>query len=678
MYRWFSLLLMSLLLVGGCGGKDKDPVCDPPCNVYECEICIDGECTFICPGDQICDGAGNCVDPSECIPACDTAGCYLCVDGDCVYQCTGDEVCDGEGNCVPPTQVCDPPCDTAGCYLCVDGDCVYQCTGVEVCDGEGNCVDPTQICDPPCDTDECYLCVDGDCVYQCTGDEVCDGEGNCVDPTHICDPPCDTAGCYLCVDGDCEYQCTGDEVCDGAGNCVDPTHICDPPCVAADCEECIEGNCVSYCADFQDCDGAGGCLSKVGGTCIEDDDCLDAGAFCLDELGIGIPGGFCTMVCPPDCPAGSACSIDVGGGIYLCAPVCDPADDQCRDGLGCIDLNGGGICWADCTDDGHCTTTGYCDMSTGLCECEAGYVPDFDVNECILFDCPAVEVFENSFVSGDSCVEGNQWFNAGGTGVSCTGWASLGYEVLFELNVPANTMVDIALLGINFDASLWVTTECDDFDGEHCVVGSDETLEGEIEAVTVVNDSSSDVTYFIIADAYEGCGDYELTIGDFESLSEPTWTYVVDFEGAGETQTGYASETVNLSGLDWDLTEVLIGTSAADFKNGARSARLRGYGTSAMTMLEDKPNGLGVITFQYRRYGSDTQVPWKVEYSINEGASWTQIGDIFTAPASDEVQTFEETVNATGNVRVRIVRDEEVGSDNRRLNVDDIKMSDFM
>ena len=100
--------------------------------------------------------------------------------------------------------------------------------------------------------------------------------------------------------------------------------------------------------------------------------------------------------------------------------------------------------------------------------------------------------------------------------------------------------------------------------------------------------------------------------------------YTVDFEGTGETKTAYASGTVNLSGLNWDLTEVLIGTSDTDFKNGARSARLRGYGTSSMTMLADKSNGLGTISFQYRRYGTDAQVDWKVEYSTNQ-STWASV-----------------------------------------------------
>lgn len=153
--------------------------------------------------------------------------------------------------------------------------------------------------------------------------------------------------------------------------------------------------------------------------------------------------------------------------------------------------------------------------------------------------------------------------------------------------------------------------------------------------------------------------------------------YFVDFEGAGETKGAYASGTVNLSGLDWDMTEALIGTSDSDWKNGERSARLRGHAESSMKMLENKENGIGDISFYYRRYGTDTQVDWMVEYSTDNGVSWTQIGEDFTAPASDDVQQFSEEVNASGDVRIRIKRATEEGDVNRRLNIDDILITDF-
>ncbi|MDZ4182263.1 MAG: endonuclease [Candidatus Cloacimonadaceae bacterium] len=154
--------------------------------------------------------------------------------------------------------------------------------------------------------------------------------------------------------------------------------------------------------------------------------------------------------------------------------------------------------------------------------------------------------------------------------------------------------------------------------------------------------------------------------------------YIVNFEGAGETKLAYASGTVNLSGIDWNLTETLIGTDAADWKNGLRSTRLRGYAASAISMLANKANGLGTLSFQYRRYGTDVQVDWKVEYSTDNGLTWLQAGEVFTAPATDDVQTFSEELNLSGSVRIRIKRATDSGSSNRRLNIDDITLTDFV
>ena len=153
--------------------------------------------------------------------------------------------------------------------------------------------------------------------------------------------------------------------------------------------------------------------------------------------------------------------------------------------------------------------------------------------------------------------------------------------------------------------------------------------------------------------------------------------YTVNFEGTGEVKTGYASGNVSLSSLNWNLTEALIGTDAADWKNGIRSNRMRGYGTSALSMVEDKTGGLGTISFLYRRYGTDAQVDWKVEYSTDGGTSWLQAGDVFTAPATNDVQTFTATVNALGSARIRIVRATASGTSNRRLNIDDIVLTDY-
>ncbi len=181
--------------------------------------------------------------------------------------------------------------------------------------------------------------------------------------------------------------------------------------------------------------------------------------------------------------------------------------------------------------------------------------------------------------------------------------------------------------------------------------------------------------------AVDGAESYRLDVGNNESFSGTPGgatggtNYTVNFEGAGETKTAYAATNVTLSGLSWNLAETLIGAETNEFKNGARSARLRGYAASAMTMQANLTNGLGSISFQYRRYATDAQVDWRVDYSTNDALSWVQVGSNFTPPATDVVQVFSNQVGVTGPVRVRIKRATESGAANARMNIDDIVMT---
>ena len=162
---------------------------------------------------------------------------------------------------------------------------------------------------------------------------------------------------------------------------------------------------------------------------------------------------------------------------------------------------------------------------------------------------------------------------------------------------------------------------------------------------------------------------------NFSGLSQ----YSIDFEGPGETKTAYASGTVILSGLEWDMTEALIGATASDFKNGDRSARMRGYAASSMTMLEDKVNGLGTISFLYSEFGTDPQTSWRVEYSDDQGLTWIQIGSDFIASGgTNNPETFSETLDVPGNIRVRIIESGSATTTNLRMNIDDILITDYI
>ncbi len=150
--------------------------------------------------------------------------------------------------------------------------------------------------------------------------------------------------------------------------------------------------------------------------------------------------------------------------------------------------------------------------------------------------------------------------------------------------------------------------------------------------------------------------------------------YATGFED--DTKTAYASGTVTLSSIDWDMTQALIGTSASDYKVDNQSTRIRGFSTSSISMLEDVSGGIGTISFSHRRYGTDSQVSYIVEYSTNSGTNWTQIGSTFTPSAS--VGTFSATVNVAGNYRIRIRHNSGGNSStDRRANFDNIDITGY-
>jgi subtilisin-like proprotein convertase family protein len=149
--------------------------------------------------------------------------------------------------------------------------------------------------------------------------------------------------------------------------------------------------------------------------------------------------------------------------------------------------------------------------------------------------------------------------------------------------------------------------------------------------------------------------------------------YIVNFEGAGETKTSYASSNVVLSGLNWNLSDVLIGTSVnTDRMNGARSARVRTNGV--MTMLADITGGVQTVSFLHGMYGGDSNSTLALDYSVNGGTTWVNAGTV--SVASTTLTLFSTNIAQPGAVRLRIRHAGPSGS-NRRANVDDIITTSF-
>ncbi len=143
--------------------------------------------------------------------------------------------------------------------------------------------------------------------------------------------------------------------------------------------------------------------------------------------------------------------------------------------------------------------------------------------------------------------------------------------------------------------------------------------------------------------------------------------YIVDFEGASETKTGYASGNVILSGLTWNLSDALIGTDTNDRKNGARAARIRTNGV--MTMQANITGGVLTVSFLHAKYGTDSDANLALDYSVNAGATWVNAATV--AVTATTLTPFSTNIAQSGGVRLRFRHAGPPGS-TRRINVDDI------
>jgi hypothetical protein len=435
---------------------------------------------------------------------------------------------------------------------------------VDGCREEGGCWDPANICVGYLGNSFCakkcspggsggcrdaYECYDlgkgnGACWPKCTADSQCSVAGHCDLDSGFCTCP---LGQHLeagtCVYDDCEYLgCANlNRNCDPVGGCSGACAVC-TDCVSGT-ELSSSGRCVRIgaawgvpCEIDADCPGSGTpgedtyCdKSGTGGFCmqVEGPDYVGDGQPCTgDPNSVGVSMAYAYWIIPiclqscttdVDCRAGYACSTDMdhNHSVLACSPIKDCDTYGCNHD-GSLRCASDGKCWLDgcdpnpCTDVPHSTKACVNARDSHMCECVDDYRWDDDSMSCVSFECTAQDLgtvtAEIQLMGEDSCT-GTSEYNADGTGVSCTKYSTKGNEKVYKITLPAGASVLIQMEPSGFDASLWVTTACNDISGVKCVEGADDP-----EEVTITNEGSEPATYYIVADAYRGCGMFNLTI----------------------------------------------------------------------------------------------------------------------------------------------------------------------
>ncbi|MER2996538.1 DUF5689 domain-containing protein [Pontibacter populi] len=122
------------------------------------------------------------------------------------------------------------------------------------------------------------------------------------------------------------------------------------------------------------------------------------------------------------------------------------------------------------------------------------------------------------------------------------------------------------------------------------------------------------------------------------------------------TSKGLTNE-VDLSTGNWTLYQSILGeTGDRDvIVSGNQAVRFNQKRTDAalLQMNFDLPNGASKVTIWYATYYTDPTSKWALEYSQDQGTTWTQVGDVVAdAGRAHKMATF--LMDITGPVRFRI------------------------
>ncbi len=100
--------------------------------------------------------------------------------------------------------------------------------------------------------------------------------------------------------------------------------------------------------------------------------------------------------------------------------------------------------------------------------------------------------------------------------IGCTGWAAAGEDAVWKIHLAAGEAFSAALTGQDYDASLYLLTDCSDMGS--CVAGGDDPEVVDYQA-------TADGWYYLIVDGYQlgGCGNSVLTIEAPVAAAGESW-----------------------------------------------------------------------------------------------------------------------------------------------------------
>lgn len=152
----------------------------------------------------------------------------------------------------------------------------------------------------------------------------------------------------------------------------------------------------------------------------------------------------------------------------------------------------------------------------------------------------------------------------------------------------------------------------------------------------------------------------------------PVATYAQLFEDFETGSKGsYAAAVVEFDTGNWLLDDALIGRSTGDRFFDSQSIRLR---DGFIQMQFNYPEGAEIFSFYGANSGftNDSGGAVQALYSIDNGSSWSEVGDVIQLTESNSLEYYEILVNVPEPIRFKIER-----VSGNRVNIDNVHISPY-
>ena len=152
---------------------------------------------------------------------------------------------------------------------------------------------------------------------------------------------------------------------------------------------------------------------------------------------------------------------------------------------------------------------------------------------------------------------------------------------------------------------------------------------------------------------------------------------VAFFEDFEANQTGsYSKTSVTGTAAQWLLGDAGVFNVKSEAANGNNYLRMGKTASSTLTIDEDRPHGIGTVSFLAAGWLNDGESKLAVEVSSDHGTTWEPVSDVTVAGSSSSIgqnyKPYTVTVNRGGSLRLRLRQ-----TSGKRLGIDDLAMTNF-